>query len=166
MTFAYLKSPHGADPIIVEGTFPASPERVFRAFTMPEQLVQWFGNHTLEKAEVDLRVGGSWTFTFAEKDGERDILHGQYEEIDPGRILVFSWRHHKETASGKGEISPASEVAVYFTAVEDGTRVRLIHSMVESESSRLNICGGWDACFGDLERVLQSDAPAAKAATA
>lgn len=166
MTFAYLKSPNGADPIIVEGIFPASPERVFRAFTTPEDLVQWFGSHALEKAEVDLRVGGSWTFTFVEKDGERDILHGQYEEIEPGHSLVFTWRHHKETTSGKGEISPASEVAVYFTAVEDGTRVRLIHSMVESEGSRLNICGGWDACFGDLARVLQSDAPAATAATA
>lgn len=166
MTFAYLKSPHGADPIIVEGTFPASPERVFRAFTAPEDLVQWFGNHALEKAEVDLKVGGNWTFTFAEKDGERDVLQGQYEEIEPCQTLVFTWRHHKETAAGKGAQSPQSEVAVYFTAVEEGTRVRLIHSMVEGESSRLNICGGWDACFGDLDRILQSDAPVSTAATA
>ncbi|MEO9903878.1 SRPBCC domain-containing protein [Nisaea sp.] len=162
MTFAYLKSPHGADPIIVEGTFPASPERVFRAFTDPEELVQWFGNKALKTAKVDLKVGGSWTFTFAEKDGERDVLQGQYEEIDPGRILVFTWRHHKETATGKGETSPASEVAIYFTEVADGTRVRLSHSMVESESTRLNICGGWDACFSDLDRILRShDAAAA-----
>ena len=166
MTFAYLKSPRGADPIIVEGTFPASPERIFRAFTAPEDLVQWFGNHALEKAEVDLRVGGSWVFTFAEKDGERDILHGQYGEIDPGRTLVFTWRHHKETAEGKGEVSPASVVAVSFTAVKDGTHVRLIHSLVGTESARLNICGGWDDCFGDLDRILQGEAPAATAATA
>ena len=73
MTFAYLKSPHGADPIIVEGTFPASPERGVQGLYYAEDLVQWFGNHALEKAEVDLRVGGSWIFTFAEQDGERDI---------------------------------------------------------------------------------------------
>lgn len=166
MTFAYLKSPEGADPIIVEGTFPASPDRVFQAFTTPEQLVQWFGNNALEKAELDLRVGGDWTFTFAEKDNERNILHGHYLEIVPGQKLTFTWSHHKLSESIKGPISPESEVAIYFMAVDGGTRVRLVHSMVASKSSRLNICGGWEDCFGDLGRILRSEVSASPAAHA
>ena len=61
MTPPFLRSAPGSDPIVVEGTFAASPERVFRAWTRPEEVRKWFGQQpdSLESAEIDLRVGGA-----------------------------------------------------------------------------------------------------------
>jgi uncharacterized protein YndB with AHSA1/START domain len=46
-------------------TFPATRERVFDALTKPEQVAQWWGpaGFSLPKAELDLRVGGTYRFT-------------------------------------------------------------------------------------------------------
>lgn len=38
----FLKSEPGMEPVMVEGLFRASPARVFRAFTEPDQVRCWF----------------------------------------------------------------------------------------------------------------------------
>ena len=68
-----------------------------------------------EGAEVDLKVGGAWVFTFAEQDGERDVLQGRYVAIEPSRELVFSWWHTRLSHGDVTQKTPESEVAVFFT---------------------------------------------------
>jgi uncharacterized protein YndB with AHSA1/START domain len=48
--------------LIIERTLKASPERIFDAFTDPEQLTQgwWPMGFTCPATEVDLRVGGTY----------------------------------------------------------------------------------------------------------
>lgn len=43
MTLPFLKSALGTEPVVVEGIFAASVERVYRAWTEPEELKAWFG---------------------------------------------------------------------------------------------------------------------------
>lgn len=157
MTLAFLKSPRGSDPVIVEGRFKASPERLYRAWTTPEEILKWFGGSMLETATIDLRPGGAWCFTFEEKDGARDVLHGEYLEIVAPERLVFSWRHHKLTRAGKGEETPASEVAVSFEPDGEGTLMRLIHRQVASEGARFNIGGGWNTSFDRIRAMVETD---------
>lgn len=154
MTTHFLKSPPGADPIVVEGHFKATPERVFRAWTTEEDLLQWLGTHDLEAAQIDARVGGSWKFTFRKGDGGHDILHGQYLAVDAPRQLTFSWQHYSLTEAGPGEESPVSEVSVSFEAVDGGTFVRLTHTLVGSDGARFNIGGGWETSFGRMRKHL------------
>ncbi|UUX49523.1 SRPBCC domain-containing protein [Nisaea acidiphila] len=159
MTLTFLKSPRGADPVVVEGRFKVPPERLFRAWTTPEDLLNWFGgDNMLETAKVDLRTGGSWHFTFEEKDGTRDVLHGEYLEVEAPSRLVFSWRHHKLTEAGRGEDTPASEVTLTFEADGEETFMRLVHRHVESEGSRSNIGGGWEASFSKIRALVEETA--------
>jgi uncharacterized protein YndB with AHSA1/START domain len=50
----------GGDAVRLERIFEADIDRVFRAFTDPDELVHWWGpmNVRTSMAEIDLRVGG------------------------------------------------------------------------------------------------------------
>ena len=73
----------------LERTLSAPPERIFRAWTDPDELARWFApdpEFTTE-AEVDLRVGGAYRIRM----GPYEVA-GAYLSIDPPRTLAFSWR--------------------------------------------------------------------------
>jgi uncharacterized protein YndB with AHSA1/START domain len=64
-------------------------DEVWRAITEPDQLGEWFPC----QVEVDLRVGGSMKFVFAQMtlpDGASTML-GEVTELDPQRRFSFTW---------------------------------------------------------------------------
>ena len=76
--------------LLIERTLKAAPERVFDAFTDPDQLKQWWwpNGFTCPKAEVDLRVGGSYRLAMEWPDfipveaQFSSHMGGEYYEID------------------------------------------------------------------------------------
>lgn len=159
MTLAFLKSPEGADPIVVEGTFKATPARVFRAWTTPDEVKKWFGQRpdSLATAEIDLRVGGVWRFAFEAMEAHQDVVGGTYAAVEAGSRLAFSWVHERVFPDGRVEKTPASEVTVTFEAVEDGTFVRLVHAAIRAEDARKGVGQGWNASFGAIHTALDSE---------
>ncbi len=151
-----LTSTPGDDPILVNCYFASPPAKVFRAWTDPDIVMKWFGQtpNSLYSASIDLKLGGVWRF-IKMKDAEKSIgFEGQYQDIQPGEKLIFSWSHVTEHANGERDASPYSRVEVTFTAKGNGTDVRLIHSNVRSEDARRGIGGGWKAAFTHMEDVL------------
>ncbi len=73
----------------------APPETVYRAWTEPEHLVQWFANPTQPPpampTTIDLRVGGQWRLHMIENEQKAYVTGGVFREIVPGRRLVFAW---------------------------------------------------------------------------
>ncbi|HKD11636.1 MAG TPA: SRPBCC domain-containing protein [Thermoanaerobaculia bacterium] len=72
----------------------AAPERVFRAFTTPEDLKDWWGKGewSMTAASVDLRPGGSWRLDFRHpQTGQTATVSGEYRTIDPPRRLSMIW---------------------------------------------------------------------------
>ncbi|GAB5467067.1 MAG: SRPBCC domain-containing protein [Rhodospirillales bacterium] len=159
MSLPFLKSPQGQEPVVVEGGFRAAPERVFRAWTDPEEIKKWFGpgGGGLQSASIDLRVGGAWRFDFPAAEGRRDSLHGEYLEIDPGRRLVFSWTHLRAFDDGREEVTPASQVTVTFEPSDQGAFVRLLHERIAREAGRLGVGEGWNGAFASLERLFATE---------
>jgi uncharacterized protein YndB with AHSA1/START domain len=74
-------------------TFSGPPERVFRAWTDPDEVRQWFGpgEYTTPQVEIDLRVGGRYRFGLKPPRGDMYFLSGEYREIVPPRRLVYTW---------------------------------------------------------------------------
>ncbi|WP_298959527.1 SRPBCC domain-containing protein [uncultured Roseibium sp.] len=153
----FLKSEPGRDPIIVEGLFRAAPERVFRAFTDPNDVSCWFipKAGALEQVEIDLKIGGKWCFVIDKTDEKQIHFEGEYLVIDPPNRLEFSWRHVKEFADGTRETTDTSKVAVTFTAAGKATEVRLSHEAIKTEDARHGVGGGWNGCFERLSDFVK-----------
>lgn len=69
-------------------------EAVFRAWTDPHVLTQWWGPGTFvtSEAELDVRPGGSYRIRMGSQDGSRTLgVTGTYREVEPPRRLVFTW---------------------------------------------------------------------------
>ena len=72
--------------------FDAPRQLVFDAMTKPEHVRRWWGciseNHSVTTCEIDLRVGGAWSFVHRGPEGEYPAFYGVYKEIDaPGRLV-------------------------------------------------------------------------------
>lgn len=70
----------------------AAPEKVFRAWTDPEQLKQWFTPRpwTVSHVELDVRPGGSSLVVMRSPEGEEFPNPGVYLEVVPNQRLVFT----------------------------------------------------------------------------
>ncbi len=85
----------------IRKTLPATPERVFRAFTDVEVLKKWWGpeGFTTPMAELDVRVGGSYRIAMKPPEGDVVFLSGVYREVVPPEKLVFTWNWEGEGAA-------------------------------------------------------------------
>jgi uncharacterized protein YndB with AHSA1/START domain len=77
-----------AHAIRFERDLQASPEKVFEAWTQPEQISLWWdpAGEPLERCDIDLRVGGAFTFI---SRGHPMPFAGVYREIARPDRLVF-----------------------------------------------------------------------------
>lgn len=148
MSLPFLSSEPGEEPVIVESLFSSSAERLFLAWTQPEEIVQWFGPEGLNllSAKLDLRVNGQWEFIYPEVEGVQDIMTGRYLDIIQDARLVFTWQHvRKRSAASRS--SPESLVTVQFEQLDQGSRLRLRHERVSREDARLGVSRGWSGSF-------------------
>ncbi len=85
--------PSSATTLSLTRTFAASREKVFRAWTDPEELKKWFGpiGYSTLIAEVDLRVGGKYRLGMRKlPDGDIFYLTGTYREVRTPEKLVYT----------------------------------------------------------------------------
>ncbi len=153
----FLRSSPGAEPVTVSGTFNVPVARLFKAWTEPEEIKQWFGPrpNTVVDAEVNLQVGAGWRFVVDQTVEKSELLEGQYLEIEENAKLVFSWRHIQEFADGRCEATDYSKVTVCFIADGDSTRLELRHEAIKSEDGRKGVGGGWLVCFESIAAIYE-----------
>lgn len=130
--------------------FSAPPEKVYAAWADPQKLVQWFGPASVEegsvKADIDLRVGGSYRISFR-ADGIYNEVGGVYREVVPNRRLVFSWAWHS---------TPERESLVTISITPEGRGTLLVfhHEQFVDDKARENHERGWSEFLDKLESYL------------
>jgi uncharacterized protein YndB with AHSA1/START domain len=80
------------DSLRIARTFPASPARVYRAWTDAAEMARWYTpgeGMTLTIDALDVRVGGRYQATFGKPGDVPFVEAGEYREVVPGRRLVF-----------------------------------------------------------------------------
>jgi len=136
--------------------FAASRERVFRAWTDPEALKQWFAvaeGYTTPIAEVDLRVGGRYRLGMKPPDSDQIlIVGGEYREIRPPERLVFTW-----SWEGAPSNEPATLLTIEFREQGGATEVLLTHENFVDEAARDRHAGGWEGCLSGLTRLIENE---------
>ena len=129
-------------------TFAARRERVFRAWTDPEELMRWFGpsdEYAVPHAEVDLRVGGKYRIELKTPSGRLLAAVGTYREVRPPERLVFTW-------SWTGTETDPAETLVTVELHDRGgsTELALTHERFPNKAERDGHATGWS---GSLERL-------------
>ncbi len=124
---------------------PATPERVFRAWTNPEELVNWWGPVGVRcvSAEVDLRQGGQYSIANELPDGAILWIRGEFETVEEPTLLIYTWV--VETTEAETE-----RVTVRFEAHDSGTQLVLMHEQIPGEELRDQHRHGWEDCLNGL----------------
>jgi uncharacterized protein YndB with AHSA1/START domain len=92
MTPTYY-TPNPTLDLVLERVVPVAPERVWRAWTDPEKLKQWFCPRPWRTVEcqIDLRPGGLFRTVMQSPEGEAmEPNTGCYLEVVPNELLVWT----------------------------------------------------------------------------
>jgi uncharacterized protein YndB with AHSA1/START domain len=130
--------------ITVETKVGAPIDRVWQAYTTPEDIVQWNAAsddwHTT-KASVDLRVGGVFSSRMEAKDGSFGFdFAGTYTNIVPNQLLEYAFGDRA--------------AKVEFTEIPGGVTVKVVFE-AETTHSIEQQQGGWQAILNNFARHVE-----------
>jgi uncharacterized protein YndB with AHSA1/START domain len=134
--------------------FAAGRERVYSAWTNPDEFKQWLGSPepiTVRSAELDVREGGDYRIAFGGEDTSLLYLVGTYVEVTPPERLVFTWLW-------EGLDVEAGETLVTIDFIDRGdmTEVVLSHERNPSLWFRDFHSMGWTLSLDRLEKFISS----------
>lgn len=138
--------------IELQRRFRASPERVFRAFTQPAALREWWcpPGWTAGEIEVDLRVGGAYRIGMNRiGDGGPVAVRGQFREVSPPVRLVYTWRWEGAFAQ-----MPETLVTLEFDGSQNDTLLTVRHENFTDLGIRQQHRSGWISACDRLDRLV------------
>lgn len=145
----------------VSRTYDAPLELLWKAWTVPEQFMKWYGpkGFTTPTCEIDLREGGRHLWSMQSPDGNQMYFSGSYKQIVPMELLVYSDGMSDAEGNvmmpemeGMSEHMPESmEVTVTFAHAGGKTTVTVSH-MSQGPEDRAGM--GWEQAFDKLTEVL------------
>lgn len=115
--------------LTVRRTLDASRERVFEAWTDPEQADQWWGPNgfTTTTDEMDVRPGGTWRFVMVGPEGHEYPNRVVYDEVAEPERLVYT--------HGSPDDPEIFRMTVTFDEREDGTTELTMRQQYESAAA-------------------------------
>jgi uncharacterized protein YndB with AHSA1/START domain len=135
----------------------APREKVFRAWTDPELLKQWFAPlpWTTPRAELDVRPGGSNLIVMSGPDGQEFPNRGVYLEVVKNERLVFTDAY---TRAWEPAAKPFMTVILNFEDQGGKTKytVRVRHwTEADREThEKMGFHTGWGQCADQLEALV------------
>jgi uncharacterized protein YndB with AHSA1/START domain len=83
----------GKQSIIITQLFDAPRELVFKAYTDPRLLPQWWGpaRYTTTVERMKPRAGGSWRFIQRDQQGNQFGFHGVYHDVIAPERMVYTF---------------------------------------------------------------------------
>jgi len=141
--------------LVVRRIIRATPERLFAAWTEPQQLVHWWGPEGVScpVAEVDLRPGGRYRIANRFADGTLVWIAGVFEVVEPPRRLIYTWQ--LESAAAASVPTLPERVSVCFEARDSATEVIVTHERIASAAARTSHELGWSGCLDGLARYAE-----------
>jgi len=139
--------------VLITHIFEAPRERVFKAWTDPDELAAWYGpahvDTPRDRIHIDLRVGGRYELTMVQHDGGAEYAIGYeiVELVEPELIVLRS--------------DPMPEVGMHDSTLlrvefhDHGakTRMTLSDGPFPGEGAR-HAEGGWHAAFEKLTALV------------
>jgi uncharacterized protein YndB with AHSA1/START domain len=141
--------------VLITRIFDAPRERVFRAWTDPDEVAAWFGPEHVdtprERIRIDLRVGGRYELTMVRRGGGAEFAIGYeiLELVEPELIVLRS--------------DPMPEVGMHEPTVvrvvfhDHGAKTRMtLSDSPQPSAGRGQAEAGWSAAFDKLATIVES----------
>ena len=119
---------------VVERTYPASPQRVFAAWSEPAAKARWFGSpdEGTQEFGMEFKVHGREWSRGKAPTGETFVYEARYSNIVPNERIVYTYEmHHRGVKlsvslatfelepEGEGTLLTLTEHGVYLDGHED-----------------------------------------------
>ena len=150
-------SAKGRDLVLVR-EFESTPEKVYRAWTEPALIQEWFtlGTWKTAKAEMDVRPGGANLLTMRGPDGAEFPNRDVYLEVVPNKRLVLTDAY---TSAWVPSEQPFMTVILTFDELPGGrTRytARVSHWTVadREQHEKMGFHQNWPAMTEELAAVV------------
>jgi uncharacterized protein YndB with AHSA1/START domain len=144
--------------LVLTREIDAPPEKLFRAWTQPELLKQWFAPlpFTTPHAELDVRPGGSSLIVMRGPDGNEYPNRGVYLEVVENERLVST---DAFTSAWQPSEKPFMTLILTFEEIDGGkTRytARVRHWTVEDREmhEKMGFHEGWGTCADQLAALV------------
>ncbi len=140
--------------ILMTRVFDAPRELVFKAYTDPELVKQWWGlrNNTLTIDKMDVRPGGVWRYVERDAEGNEFGFRGEYREIVPLSRIV-------NTFEFEGMPGHIGVITTTFTELPGGKTEMKELSLFDSKEDRDGLIqsgmeGGANESYERLDELL------------
>ena len=143
--------------LVISRIIDAPRERVFKAWTDPELLKQWFAPlpYTTPVAELDVRPGGANLIVMRGPDGNDLANRGVYLEVVKNEKLVITDAY---TEAWEPSEKPFMTVIVTFENEGGKTKytARVRHWTVSDRETheKMGFHQGWGQCAGQLAALV------------
>lgn len=134
--------------LVVSRVIQAPCALVFKAWTEPEHITNWFSPEWVEcrSFDMDIRIGGAYRLHMVSSNGDH-IAVGKYTEIIPNQRLQFTWDR---------EDTPAHSTLVTVDLEDLGktTRLTLTHEGFNDQADCDDHNEGWTSVFEKFGRLM------------
>jgi uncharacterized protein YndB with AHSA1/START domain len=146
--------------LVLNRILDAPREKVYRAWTEPELLKQWFAPlpYTTPLAELDVRPAGANLIVMRGPDGNEFPNRGVYLEVIPNEKLVFTDAY---TTAWEPSQKPFMTVILTFEDAGAGKTnytARVQHWSEEDRRTheKMGFHEGWGLCADQLEALAKT----------
>lgn len=147
----------GERELVLTRLIDAPRDKVFRAWTEPELMEQWFTPRpwTTPVVETDVRPGGSSFVLMRGPDGTEHPNHGVYLEVVPNERLVFTDAYEKAW-----EPSDKPFMTVVLTFEDEGGKTRYtarVHHWTVADREtheKMGFHSGWGQATDQLAALV------------
>jgi len=161
----------GDREFLITREFDAPRELVFKAWTEPRHLAQWWGPppFTCPVCEMDVRVGGAYRVVMHSPEGVDYPITGVFREVTPPERLAMTqdvsehpkeWHDMVKPNRGADDKNPAGEMVCAVTFENVGGRTRLtVRTRFQSAAIRdamlkMGMNEGWSLSLERLTKLL------------
>ena len=147
--------------IVITRVFDAPRQLVWKAWTEPEHVAQWWGpkGFTTRVEELDLRPGGASRYVMVGPDGKEYPCKGVFREVVPMQRFVTTDEFGEEFDAAGMELPQGIMLTVTFEDEgEKKTKVTLhiVHPTPEDRQKHedMGVVAGWNSSFDCLDEYL------------
>jgi len=142
----------GSREIIVDEVFPHTLDVIWKTLTTPEMMGRWV---KMAPTGFAPKAGARFTYQTTPAGEWNGVIQCQVLEVIPNERLVYAWKGGHEGNVGYGS---RLDTVVTFTlaAVENGTRLRLVHSgfmLPRNETAFKGMSEGWKGVIQRIDAV-------------